>query len=188
MNKEFIVLCLFVLSLGLIAFGDAKSEVEPIIESVVVENKIEEPVVYEKHRTVAVASTEFEEKEVSLTAPDHPYPGDEWIINSTAYTAGPESTGKRPGDKGYGITATGTKFREGIVAVDPKVIPLGSVLYIEGYGEAIAEDTGSAIKGNILDVAIPDLKEARKWGRKKVKITILSIPMDDLKKNPRFLN
>ena len=80
---------------------------------------------------------------------------------ATAYTAGFESTGKRPGDRGYGITATGTKAKHGTVAVDPKVIPLGTELYIEDigniegdYGYATALDTGGAIKNNRIDLVL----------------------------------
>lgn len=104
--------------------------------------------------------------------------GDQLIVEATAYTAGYESTGKRPGDKGYGITFTGTKFRKGIIAVDPKVIPLGTKVWIEGYGEAIAEDTGSAIKGYKIDVAYYNLQDALEWGRKKVKMKILELPQN----------
>ncbi len=96
------------------------------------------------------------------------------IMNASAYTAGFESTGKRPGDKGYGITATGAKARHGIVAVDPKVIPLGSKLFIEGYGYATALDTGGAIKGNKIDLFYESLYDAKKFGRRQVKVHILS--------------
>ena len=61
-----------------------------------------------------------------------------------------------------------------MAAVDPKVIPLGSKLYIEGYGYAIAGDTGGAIKGNRIDLCFPTKKEALKFGRKTVKVHVLS--------------
>ncbi len=95
-------------------------------------------------------------------------------MNSTAYTAGYESTGKNPGDPAYGITASGMKAQVGVVAVDPSVIPLGTELYIEGYGYAIAGDTGGAIKGNKVDVFIEDLSNAQTWGRRYVDVHILS--------------
>ena len=60
-----------------------------------------------------------------------------------------------------------------VIAVDPNVIELGTKVYVEGYGYAIAGDTGGAIKGNKIDVFIPTKSEAYKWGRKNVKITIV---------------
>ncbi len=93
---------------------------------------------------------------------------------ATAYTAGYESTGKNPGDPGYGKTRMGTTVRHGVVAVDPKVIPLGSKLYIESMDMiAVAEDTGSAIKGNKLDIYVPELSKAKKFGKKKIKVYLL---------------
>lgn len=84
------------------------------------------------------------------------------LMNSTAYD---ESVGQ--------VTKMGTRVGPGTVAVDPRVIPLGTRLYIEGYGEALACDTGSAIKGNIIDVWFRTRAEAMRWGRRKVKVYIL---------------
>lgn len=84
------------------------------------------------------------------------------FMNSTAYSA---SNSK---------TSTGTRAVRGVVAVDPKVIPLGTKLYIEGYGYAIAGDTGKSIKGNKIDVCMSTKKECKKWGNKKVKVYILN--------------
>ena len=61
----------------------------------------------------------------------------------------------------------------GIVAVDPKVIPLGTRLYIDGYGYATAKDIGSAIKGNRIDLFFETRKEALKWGRRTVQVFVL---------------
>lgn len=96
-----------------------------------------------------------------------------FTMKSTAYTAGPESTGKKPGDKGYGITASGMKAQRGVVAVDTKIIPFGTKLYIEGYGYAVAGDTGSAIKGNKVDVFMNTVSEARNWGVRNVNVYVL---------------
>ena len=91
--------------------------------------------------------------------------GDYFI--ATAYTPDPKENG------GYSGTAMGTKLVRGVVAVDPKVIPLGSVLWVEGYGVCRAEDTGGAIKGKRLDLLFETKKEAYNWGRRKVRVAIL---------------
>jgi 3D (Asp-Asp-Asp) domain-containing protein len=86
----------------------------------------------------------------------------------TAYTAGPESTGKNPGDPGYGITYSGKHAAEGrTIAVDPNLIPIGSKVYIEGIGLRIAEDTGGAVKGQHIDVFFNDIRTAIDFGVQK---------------------
>ena len=101
------------------------------------------------------------------------------VMNATAYDLSYASTGKRPGDKYYGITASGTHVKPGTVAVDPKVIPLGTKLYIESmdswpdYGYAVAEDKGSAIKGNKIDLFMESRSQCMQFGRRKVKVYIL---------------
>jgi 3D (Asp-Asp-Asp) domain-containing protein/LysM repeat protein len=93
----------------------------------------------------------------------------EITVKATAYTASCEGCS--------GTTATGLDLNENpdakVIAVDPSVIPLGSKVYVEGYGEAIASDTGGAIKGNRIDVFIPTEDKALEWGRKEVKVQIL---------------
>jgi len=71
-------------------------------------------------------------------------------------------------------TATGTKPKEGrTIAVDPKVIPYGTLVYIEGFGYRIAEDTGSAIKGNRIDIFMMDYNKALSLGKPYANVTIL---------------
>lgn len=107
------------------------------------------------------------------------------VMEATAYDLSYQSTGKRPGDRNYGITFSGTQARPGVVAVDPKVIPLGASLYIESldqtkdYGFAIAEDTGSAIKGNRIDLFINDFRKAMKYGRHNVRVYVLNQPVKE---------
>jgi len=60
-----------------------------------------------------------------------------------------------------------------VIAVDPNVIPLGSKVYVDGYGYAVAADTGGAIKGNRIDVFFPTKEQAYRWGSRKVKVTII---------------
>lgn len=67
----------------------------------------------------------------------------------------------------------GLPLQRGIVAVDPKVIPMGTRLYVEGYGEAIAADQGNAIKGNRIDLFFDTHQQGLDWGIKTVKVTIL---------------
>lgn len=97
----------------------------------------------------------------------------EYNMKSSAYTSSVECTGKTPGSAGYGITASGIKAQYGVVAVDPKVIPLGTKLYIEGYGYAIAGDTGGAIKGNKVDLYFNTYSEAINYGVRQVKVYVL---------------
>lgn len=100
-------------------------------------------------------------------------------VTATAYDLSYQSTGKTPSSPGYGITATGMKARRGVIAVDPKVIPLYSRLYIESpdgswcYGYAVAGDTGGAIKGNKIDLFFPSHSEAINFGRRTAKVYIL---------------
>ncbi|KYH34150.1 cell wall-binding protein YocH precursor [Clostridium tepidiprofundi DSM 19306] len=98
-------------------------------------------------------------------------------VKSTAYTVDENNDGK-PDAPYYGRTFTDTIARRNVngystVAVDPRVIPLGTKLYVEGYGLAIAEDTGSAIKGNKIDVYVNSYYETIKWGIKTVNVYIL---------------
>ena len=60
----------------------------------------------------------------------------------------------------------------GVIAVDPTVIPLGTRVFVRGYGPAVAADVGSAIKGNIIDLWMPSTAAARAWGRRTVTITV----------------
>lgn len=70
-------------------------------------------------------------------------------------------------------TATGAKARHGVIAVDPRTIPLGTRVYIPGYGYAVAADTGGAIKGNRIDLCFDTVAEAFAWGRRSVTIIVL---------------
>lgn len=100
-------------------------------------------------------------------------------MKGTSYTSNFHCTGKNPGDKGFGITATGTKAKRVVdgystVAVDPRVIPLGTKLYIEGYGLAIAEDVGGGVNGKIIDLYFePGTSEFRNWYAHYVNVYIL---------------
>ncbi|WP_242236608.1 3D domain-containing protein [Bacillus cereus group sp. BfR-BA-01316] len=115
------------------------------------------------------------------TTPAKPDPkpaqgGKEFYVTATAYTADPSENGYKPGEivkskLGHNLTANPNMK---LIAVDPAVIPLGSTVYVENYGTAIAGDTGSAIKGHIIDLLMPDSATANNWGRRSVKVTILN--------------
>ncbi|MFJ7825988.1 LysM peptidoglycan-binding domain-containing protein [Psychrobacillus sp. NPDC096623] len=94
----------------------------------------------------------------------------ELTMTATAYTASCAGCS--------GITATGINLKanpnQKVISVDPNVIPLGSKVWVEGYGEAIAGDTGGAIKGNKIDIFIPTKQEALNWGRKTVTVKVLN--------------
>ena len=86
-------------------------------------------------------------------------------VSATAYSA------QDPGNSTR--TAAGTLVRRGVIAVDPNVIPMGTRVFIPGYGEAVAEDTGGAIKGNHIDIAFDTHKEALTFGRKNLEVYIM---------------
>lgn len=89
-------------------------------------------------------------------------------VSSSAYTASCAGCS--------GVTATGINLKSNpsarVIAVDPSVIPLGSTVYVEGYGIAIAGDTGGAIKGNRIDIYMRDHGQAVNWGRKTVNVYV----------------
>lgn len=132
-----------------IVFEDGKEIVRNIVKTVLVKEPVKQVVAYGTRQTVSRGGTSFEfKKSLSMTA--------------TGYT----HTGNR--------TYTGVWPSVGIVAVDPKVIPLHSKLYIDGYGYATAMDVGSSIKGNRIDLFFETRAEALKWGRRKVQVFVLN--------------
>ena len=144
----------------------------PVQEAPVEEEVYEEPVVETPSEETPqapaeeVAEAPVQEAPVQETPAPEQAPQNEergsytTTMEATAYTA----TGNR--------TATGTVPKRGTVAVDPDVIPLGTEMYIEGYGNGVAEDTGGAVKGNIIDLYMDSEQEALEWGRRPVNVTI----------------
>jgi uncharacterized protein YabE (DUF348 family) len=122
-----------------------------------------------KDRIVAVGTKEIQ-RTVSRGAPSN-Y-SKEIVVSSTAYT------GNCPTCDGRGITATGFNLFANpdakIIAVDPNVIPMGSKVWVEGYGYATAADKGLAIKGNKIDVFFSSRQQALNWGRRNVVIRVLN--------------
>ncbi|MBE6184687.1 LysM peptidoglycan-binding and 3D domain-containing protein [Heyndrickxia ginsengihumi] len=113
------------------------------------------------------ASSETPTQSSSNTSSDQG--GKQITVTATAYTA--DCAGCS------GVSATGMNLKNSpnakVIAVDPNVIPLGSKVYVEGYGTAIAADTGGAIKGNRIDVLVPNNSDAQNWGRKTVTVKVL---------------
>lgn len=141
-----------------------KSE-KPVEEAPKTEQKVQETpkVEQNEHEAPIVAEPVKEIPKTEIKKEETP------SQNSGSYTTKMEATAyTATGNK----TATGTVPKKGTVAVDPSVIPLGTELYVEGYGKGVAEDTGGAIKGNIIDVYMDSEQEARQWGRKTVNVTI----------------
>ncbi|MEH7416747.1 ubiquitin-like domain-containing protein [Neobacillus drentensis] len=126
----------------------------------------EQNIVQKQDKIVAVGT-----KDLALQVSRGETPqGKEFYVTATAYTAYCNGCSGR--------TATGLNLRANpnmkVIAVDPRIIPLGSKVYVEGYGYAVAADTGGAIKGYIIDLLVPSNEDAYRWGRKKVKITVLN--------------
>ncbi|MCL2371796.1 MAG: 3D domain-containing protein [Defluviitaleaceae bacterium] len=107
-----------------------------------------------------------------VTSPDFHYVR-QVRMEATAYTAGFGCTGKHPCDPWYRITASGREVEHGIVAVDRNLIPLGTRLYVEGYGFALAADVGGAIRGYRIDLFMEELSDALQFGRRNINVWIL---------------
>ena len=92
----------------------------------------------------------------------------------TAYSNAFESTGKHPGEPGYGVTASGQVAKEGYtIAVDPALIPMHSIVYIPGIGVRYAEDTGGAVKGSHIDVFMNDDNLCRQFGVRHANVYLI---------------
>lgn len=121
---------------------------------------------------VADASTSSTPGKTTVSRNDSGAPagGKEFYVSATAYTAGCSGCS--------GITATGINLNTNpnlkVIAVDPSVIRLGSKVWVEGYGYAIAGDTGGAIKGNRIDIHMPTKQAAYSFGRRQVKIKVMN--------------
>jgi 3D (Asp-Asp-Asp) domain-containing protein len=98
-------------------------------------------------------------------------------VIATGYTAGVESTGKTPDHPQYGITYSGVKVKRDLystIAADLNVFPVGTILFIPGYGYGVVADTGSAIKGNRIDLYYDTVEDVYKyWGKKTVDVYVV---------------
>ena len=127
----------------------------------------EEEVTVTKDEEPKEPAAEIEEAEESV--PEEAADNKVITVTATAYTADCEG--------GTGVTYTGVDLKANpdakVIAVDPAVIPLGTEVYVEGYGHAVAADIGGAIKGDKIDVFIPSEDAAEAWGMKTVDVTII---------------
>ncbi len=94
-----------------------------------------------------------------LAPPPEPGTGRRMTVHSTAYCL-------------QGFTARGTRVELGTIAVDPRVIPMGSLIYVHGYGWGRALDTGGAVRGNFIDVWFPSASQCYQWGTRSVQIVV----------------
>lgn len=124
-----------------------------------------------KNQIVSIgAKPKAKPKVATQSSTSAPSDGQTQTMQATAYTA--ECAGCS------GITATGINLsanrNQKVVAVDPSVIPLGSKVWVSGYGEAIAGDTGGDIKGNRIDLHFPNKESASSFGRKSVTVKVIN--------------
>lgn len=135
-------------------------------------NMVSEKTIKEPTKKVVAVGTKVVTASISRGANSSAAPsgGKEFYATATAYTAYCNGCS--------GITATGVNLKSNpnlkVIAVDPNVIPLGSKVWVEGYGYAVAGDTGGAIKGNKIDLFMPSKSQAYDFGRKKVRVKVLN--------------
>ncbi|WP_396136046.1 3D domain-containing protein [Bacillus sp. NEB1478] len=125
---------------------------------------------------IKLTSAEIElPKNLEDTIDKNKYPS--MRVTATGYTAGKESTGKLKSHPAYGITKSGVKVKRDLystIAADTSVFPIGTVLFIPDYGYGVVADTGSAIKGNRIDLYYNTVDEVyEKWGKKTLKVYII---------------
>ena len=168
----------------------ASREVSEEADTNVTDSKIEQNISTEDIEDEKKEKTKEIEKEVKAVsyrelAENNPPEEYKQVIEATAtaYCLCQKCCGKSPSSPGYGVTASGLKIIPGtgmkVIAVDPKVIPLGSKVYVQGlngawdYGYAVAGDTGGAIKSMKIDLYMDSHEETLSWGRKKVNIYVV---------------
>lgn len=135
-------------------------------------NMMSEKIIKEPTKKVVAVGTKVMTASVSrgTNSATAPSGGKEFYVTATAYTAYCNGCS--------GVTATGMNLKTNpnlkVIAVDPSVIPLGSKVWVEGYGHAVAGDTGGAIKGNKIDLFMASKSQAYDFGRKKVRVKVLN--------------
>ena len=140
------------------------------------ENVIKKELICEPVNKIVLVGTKVEPSYIPPSPPPVELASHGSIKSGSCITmeaTGYEPSAKSCGPSASGYTATGLPARYGVVAVDPYVIPLGSHLYVEGYGYAIAADKGTAITGNRIDLCFDTYEDAINYGRRTVKVYLL---------------
>ncbi|WP_428911170.1 3D domain-containing protein [Niallia sp. Krafla_26] len=121
--------------------------------------------------TTVEAATQSIEEQLDLSK----YP--KVKVTATGYTAGVESTGKNPGHPEYGITYSGVMVKRDLystVAADLQIFPIGTILFIPGYGFGVVADKGGAIKGNRVDLYFNTVDDVyNQWGKKDIEVYVI---------------
>ncbi|EHC6301447.1 DUF348 domain-containing protein [Listeria monocytogenes] len=149
-----------------VTFENGKEKKRDVIKENVTSNKTDKVVVRGTKEKVVATQVSNSSSSASSSSSSAPSSGGKtYRMESTAYSGG--------GITAYGINLSANPGLK-VIAVDPRVIPLGSKVWVEGYGEAIAGDTGGVIKGNIVDVYFPNESQCYSWGRRMVTVKVLN--------------
>ncbi|MGJ6151403.1 resuscitation-promoting factor [Listeria monocytogenes] len=149
-----------------VTFENGKEKKRDVIKENVTSKKTDKVVVRgTKEKVVATPVSNVSTPSTTSSSSSTPSGGKTYRMESTAYSGG--------GTTAYGINLSANPGLK-VIAVDPRIIPLGSKVWVEGYGEAIAGDTGGAIKGNIVDVYFPNESQCYSWGRRMVTVKVLN--------------
>ncbi|EEP9927836.1 DUF348 domain-containing protein [Listeria monocytogenes] len=149
-----------------VTFENGKEKKRDVIKENVTSKKTDKVVVRgTKEKVVATPVSNVSTPSTTSSSSSTPSGGKTYRMESTAYSGG--------GTTAYGINLSANPGLK-VIAVDPRIIPLGSKVWVEGYGEAIAGDTGGAIKGNIVDVYFPNESKCYSWGRRMVTVKVLN--------------
>lgn len=137
-------------------------------------NKLNEEI-EKKNQTIESKDSKIHSLEQQLEKSQHDSesPMRQLDMELTFYTSGYESTQKKKGDKGYGITASGTVATEGRTVACPPSMGFGTKLYIDGFGYRVCEDRGGAITEGHIDVYVNDVSKAKQLGRQTRRVSIV---------------
>lgn len=128
----------------------------------------EEEAQKQKQQQVQQTSTKTVDNSEAATSADNVSGSKTLTMSATAYSTEANGMGT------YSATGINLKQHPSCVAVDPSVIPLGSIIWVSGYGVSVAGDTGTAIKGNIIDLHFATVAQSMAWGRRTVTVKILN--------------